>query len=193
MRTLYHILILLLIANICFSQSFIKRKFPNTSADIQFAGSVGLLSAGVSKISKKENIEIGFSFGHLPHNFGGSVQTVNLKFRCNPLSLKCFKGLSLQPIQTGVFISQSFGEKLPFDWPVKYPKGYYWWNPSLRYHFFFGTQISYSLNKSLLKKISCYVEANTNDLYIYSFIPNSKALSIYDIFFLGIGTKLHFR
>lgn len=152
MRTIYFFIPLILISDISLSQSYIKKKFPGTSVDLQFAGSVGLFSAGLSKISAREKVEVGFSLGHLPRNFGGSVQTVNLKFSYNPLNYSLSKRLAVQPIQVGVFLSQSFGEKLSLGWSSKYPKGYYWWNPSLRYHLFFSTRFTYSLNKSMIKK-----------------------------------------
>jgi hypothetical protein len=193
MRAAYIFIIFIFITDFCLAQSFIKKKFPGTSVDLQFAGSVGLFSAGLSKISAREKVEVGFSLGHLPRNLGGSVQTINLKFCLNPLNYSLSQKSTIQPIQVGVFLSQSFGEKLSFGWSLKYPKGYYWWNSSLRYHLFFSTRFTYALNKSMIKKITCYFEANTNDLYIYSYVPNTKTIRIYDIFFLGIGTKLHLK
>ena len=44
-----------------------------------------------------------------------------------------------------------------------------------------------------MDRLAVYFEANTNDLSLYSYLPNPKALSLYDIFFFGTGIKLYLK
>lgn len=193
MKRILAIVLLCLIIHSGHSQGFVRKHFPNSSVDMQFAGSIGLWSVGAYKITKNEKIEIGAMFGNVPKSVGGPIQTMTIKLKLNSCSLDLSKNIAIQPIQTGIFLTQSFGENLDYVWSSKYPKGYYWWKSSLRSHIFVGTQVSYKLKNSSINKISLYAEANTNDLYLYSHFENLKTIKIYDIFFLGIGMKLHFK
>jgi hypothetical protein len=175
------------------AQSGYKKLFPVQGASLQFAGSVGFLSAGYHVRTPKEHIELALRYGYTPEAFGGPLHSVSLKVLYSPFHLKFLKHYSWEPLQGGIFLSQNFGENLYVMWPEKYPKHYYWWSPSLREHIFLSTQVSYSLQYRHLDKISAYFEANTNDLYLYSFIPNRGALSLYDITFFGLGLKADFR
>jgi hypothetical protein len=99
----------------------------------------------------------------------------------------------MEPLQIGIFLAQNFGKNIDFKWSSKYPKGYYWWGSSFRQHIFFSTQLSRALPKGYFSKVSLYLEANTNDLYLYSYFSNRNTITLYDIFFLGIGTKFYLR
>jgi hypothetical protein len=176
-----------------FSQSRFKTVFPGHCASIQFAGSVGFLSAGYHISTKKEKLEIGIVYGHTPLAFGGPLHSVSLKFLYNPFKLNLGNYFSFEPVQTGIFIAQNFGKNLYLTWPDKYPKQYYWWANSLREHIFLSSTLSLNLQDKMIEKISCYFEANTNDLYLYSYFPNRTAIKLYDIVFFGIGTKVWFR
>lgn len=165
----------------------------NTSYGAQYAGSVGFLSGGVYKHNAKDNLSIGLVYGFTPKNVGGPLGSLSLKVRYNPFQIKVFRKLSVEPIQIGFFLAQNFGKNIDFKWGQQYAKGYYWWGSSFRQHAFFSTQLSLTFPKGYFSKASLYLEANTNDLYIYSYFSNRHTISLYDIFFLGIGTRFYVR
>jgi hypothetical protein len=138
-------------------------------------------------------VEIGAVYGYTPPAFGGALHSVSLKFTYIPFHVHFLDRMSWEPIQTGLFVAQNFGKNLYLHWPEKYPKHYYWWSSSLREHVFLSTQLSCNVNYKRLSRISGYFEANTNDLYVYSYFPNRGALSLYDIICFGIGLKADFR
>ncbi len=165
----------------------------NTSYGVQYAGSVGFLSGGLYKHNAKDKLSIGLVYGFTPKKFGGPLGSLSLKVKYNPFHIKLYRNLSIEPIQIGFFLAQNFGKNIDYKWGSKYPKGYYWWGSSFRQHAFFSTQLSLVLTKGYFSKASFYIEANTNDLYVYSYFGNRNTIKLYDIFFLGIGANFYLR
>ena len=177
-----------------FLQEVQAQKFRrNTSYAIQYAGSVGFLSGGLYKHHVKDKLSIGLVYGFTPKNVGGPLGSLSLKVKYNPFHIKVYRNLSIEPIQIGFFLAQNFGKNIDFKWGHQYAKGYYWWGSSFRQHAFFSTQLSLVLPKGCFSKASLYLEANTNDLYVYSYFSNRNTITLYDIFFLGIGAHFYLR
>ena len=163
-----------------------------TAAVVQFAGSTGLITAGIFKSRMNEALQFGLQYGYTPQK-EDDLHSVSIKALYSPYTINLSKKVEVHPLQTGIFISQNFGKKLYIIWPDHYPKHYYWWPPSLRSHFFLGTAVSVKTGHPF-SRISFYFEANTNDLYLAGYLDNQnhKTLSIYDIFFFGTGMKAWF-
>ena len=190
------IILFLLTSHILFAQEEKKTKiFPTEALSLQYAGSIGWLSAGYFRGTKNEKIEFGFVYGFTPKFVGGNINTIGLKFIYNPIKIQVNNTISFEPIQTGFFITQNFGHNLHIKWPDQYEEQYYNWTNSTRFHIFLSTQASYTLNTKRVKKIAMYFETNTNELYFNSYMGNNnwKSLSITDIFFFGIGAKVYFQ
>ena len=168
-------------------------KKSNTAAVMQFAGSTGSVTTGLFKSYRNELFQLGLQYGYTPQK-ENDLHSVSLKALYNPYTVSISRKLEFHPLQTGVFVSQNFGRTLPILWSDHYPKHYYWWPPSLRSHFFLGTAASVKPQSGVFSKISLYFEANTNDLYLASFLDNKnhKTLTLYDIFFFGTGVKAWF-
>lgn len=176
-----------------FSQNWIARKFPVSLMTAQYAGSTGFLSLGYSKVTVKNKLELGILFGNVPRSRGGAGNSFTLKSVYNPFQIEVEEKWMIEPLQTGIFVTRNFGENLSLQWSNKYPPGYYWWNASIRFHFSLGSQISYHFDSEHINRLAVYLEANTNDLYIYSYLPNRKTIRLVDIFFFGTGVKLYMK
>ena len=155
----------------------------------QFAGSTGFATVGYSYMMFQEKLEAGVYAGYVPPFAGRPQGTVSLKFTYVPFNFSFGKNVTLEPLTMGGFIVQHFGDDIPLFWEEQYPDGYYWWNRSLRYHVFIGRLVGLRSKSKYINKVKFYFEANTNDLYISSYFPNSEVLSLDDIFFLGCGLK----
>jgi len=189
MKRLLFIFILFYTSDAVYAQYLRK----NTSYGIQYAGSIGFLSMGYYKHSPKDKVSIGLVYGFTPKNAGGPLGSLSLKVRYDPFHLKVHRYISIEPVQIGFFLAQNFGKNIDFRWSHKYPKGYYWWGSSFRQHAFVSTQVSFMIPKGYFSKASLYLEANTNDLYLYSYFSNQNTITLYDIFFLGIGSRFYLR
>jgi hypothetical protein len=161
---------------------------------LQYAGSIGTVSAGYFRASQNNKFEIGLTYGYLPKTLGGEIHTIALKTNFNPFRIIIKEQIMIEPIQVGSFVTQNFGKDLSLYWSgAQYPDDYYWWSRSVRIHLYLGSQMSYKIKHKYIDRIGLYIEANTNDLYISSFSGNNQALKITDIIFLGVGVKVYFK
>ncbi|MBA3972164.1 MAG: hypothetical protein H0X46_08475 [Bacteroidetes bacterium] len=149
------------------------------------------MSVGFFKVTKRERLEIGILYGNVPKKKGGQLHLLVLKGIYNPFRFQIGNKVMVEPLQTGVFVSQNFNENLKVRWGQSYPQGYYWWARSTRLHVFAGAQLSYQIEKKI-DRIACYFEANTNTLYLSSYFPNRETMKPYDIIFFGLGGKIYF-
>lgn len=193
MKKLVILILVMSLQQLALSQTWLGRKFPTTVITAQYGGSTGFLSFGLSKATAHHKFEIGLLYGNVPKSMGGVNNSITIKTTVNPFRIHAFKHILVEPLQTGLFMSRNFGEHLGPNWSSNYPNGYYWWTRSIRFHFFIGTQVSYKIEKKHIDRISAYFEANTNDLYLYSYFPNRNTIRLYDIFFFGTGIKLYIR
>ena len=176
-----------------FSQNWLERTFPKSAVNLQYAGSTGFATAGFFKVSRRDKIELGILYGYLPASLGGENHSLSLKLLYNPFQLQVSKHIQLEPLQIGTFMCQNFNKNLGLSWGPEYEKGYYWWTRSLRFHIFASGQVSYKLNTKHIDRLAAYFEANTNDLYLYSYLPNRRTMYLSDIFFFGTGIKMYLQ
>jgi hypothetical protein len=156
---------------------------------VQHAGSTGFFSAGYS-FSTKRNNEIGLSYGFTPET-NGPLHTITLKLTISTFKIPLIPNVDLFPLNIGAFGSVTFNKNLSLKWADVYPKDYYWWYPNFRQHAFVSSQVNIKVNKRNLNRIGFYIEANSNDLYLLSYVMNRKTLKFHEVFFLGAGVKLY--
>ena len=178
------------------AQSF-KFLIPD-DAIVQFAGSIGYVSAGAGyEVFKNKRGVIDIHYGYVPASKGGELHIVTAKFAYKPFEIKLKEWGKLYPFNPGIFFSYTFHKDLPFKFSSgKYPAGYYYWSSALRPHLSVSNEIEFQTDhiwrNSPFKKISIYSEFNSVDYYLVNYFQNLKAVSLTDIFHLGIGIRLKF-
>jgi hypothetical protein len=191
MRYIYIILAFFFLNNNVFSQIENRAKLSAISA--QFAGSVGFWSVGYHRVFYNEKLSLGLVYGNTPKRVGGKLHSVSFKLKYSPFRISLYKQFSFEPFQAGFFLVQNFGENLRSHWPSRYKGRYYWWGNSFRQHVFLSSQLSVGIEKGFFRRVGAYFEANTNDLYMYSYLSNMNSLRFYDIVFFGIGIQATVR
>lgn len=112
---------------------------------IQFAGGMGLLSAGVGwNYGHNKSWETEVLWGFVP-SFSNDRTKLTMTLRENyvPWSVRLGKGWSLQPLSCGIYINTIFDGNLWIKEPEKYPNGYYWFSTKIRTHVQLGQRISF--------------------------------------------------
>jgi hypothetical protein len=180
-----------LVVSITANAQILRNSLPIRSLGGQFAGSVGLYSVNAMLHDRSERFGIGLGAGHVPHGQGGPINTFTFRGMYTPWSVDFRERWRWEPIQTGLFIAYSTGLDLEATWPSYLEKGYYWWSPNFRQHLFMRSQLSYRMKERAVQRVAVYFEMNTNDLYVYSWWPNRRSLSVYDIVFFGAGVQVY--
>jgi len=168
------------------------------AAIVQYAGSIGYFSVGAGyEIFKNKRGNIDFHYGYVPASKGGELHSLTAKFAYKPFEINLKNWGKIYPFNPGVFFSYTFHKDLPFKFnSSQYPSGYYYWSSALRPHISISNEIEFFTDKiwknSGIKRISIYSEFNSNDYYLINYFQNLKAVSLSNIFQLGIGVRLKF-
>ena len=149
----------------------------NVHFKLQYAGGIGFISPGIGISHSQQKIETDLFFGYVPKWLAGDdIVMLTFKNTYFPFKKELHQlGLTIYPISTGIFLNYTFGSQFDSFWSDKYPKGYYWWDSSVRWGFFLGGKVSKSLKNSL-KRVSLYYEVGFNDLYFLSYVQNTGYL-----------------
>jgi len=162
---------------------------------VQYAGSLGYANVGAGYDVFNQKGRLSFHYGYLPTGKGGSFHIAAAKLMYSPFSAKAFhEKLVIRPLDFGTFVSYHFGSRFASRWsPWRYPEGYYWWRTSLRIHLAFEQSLTYTFKESSIQSVAFYSEWNTNELYLVSYLQNTKSLDLPDIFQLGLGVRVTLR
>lgn len=161
---------------------------------MQYAGSIGFLSAGAGYDLFHEKAELSAHLGYVPESLGGELTIVAIKFHYKPFTFPIGKRIIVQPFNPVFFPSYTLGQNFDFKFEKpKYQKSYYFWSSALRMHLGASAEVKLLSNlESKIKSISLYTEANTNDLYAISWFKNRTSTPFYKMFRLGYGVKMDF-
>ncbi|RZJ63061.1 MAG: hypothetical protein EOO47_28980, partial [Flavobacterium sp.] len=87
-KSIFSFLILLLTSSQLFGQkSFLERLKPD-EINLQYAGSIGFVSAGAGYHFFKEKTTLSFHIGYVPESLGGELTIVAIKFEYKPYTIR---------------------------------------------------------------------------------------------------------
>jgi len=155
---------------------------------IEYAGGFGLLSGG-ALYNWTKNSEIGISVGYVPTHYG-RIWTTNFLCSYNLLPVSLNKNCELHLLKAGIFFNFNYGKNIYLMWPERYPKNYYWWNSSLRSGPFVDTELKVKPAKGKFS-YTFFFQCLTNDIYLYTYFPNTRFIRIWDVVYFGAGIKVH--
>lgn len=144
---------------------------------LQFAGSIGLLSAGFGwHYGRGDHWETELLVGFLPRYHSESVKTTfTLKQRYVPWHCVLSKRWTVEPLTAGLFFNTISGEDFWKNQPDRYPKNYYGFSTKVRTNIFLGQRLRYSIpskRRIFVRAVSLYYELSSCDLYIVSKATN---------------------
>lgn len=181
--------------------SAIRNFFQSLTPDferIQYAGSTGLLNAGLGwEYGKNSQHETDMMFGYVPkYEKSSGFFTFTLRQTYVPFKKPLFNdALSVQPLSCGIFMSSVFNSEYWVRCPERYPNsGYYFFPLKIRIHLFVGQRYTFVVSRDkqrLFNTISAVWELSTCDLYILSKAHNST-LPFHETLSLSLGVKVGF-
>lgn len=160
-------------------------------AKIQFAGGMGLLSAGVGwNYGHNKSWETEVLWGFVP-TFSNDETKITMTLRENyiPWSVRLGRGWSLQPLSCGIYMNTVFDGNFWIKEPLRYPSGYYSFSTKIRTHAYLGQRISFYDKKLTRRTMSLFYELSTCDLYIINACSN-RYVRLSDILSLSFGFRI---
>ena len=181
------------IRNIQRYERFFKSLMPKYSV-VQYAGSIGMVSAGLGWNYFHQRWRTELLFGVVPkYESENTKYILTLKEIYDPFHIALGKNFCYRPLQTGLFFSYIFGGEFWDHEPKRYPKHYYGFSTGFRINLLLGGQVTYNIplyKRRAHKDISLYYELSTCDLYLCSAFTN-KNITLADILSLGFGVRMN--
>ena len=170
------------------SAGVIKKKpwYVPDGISLEYAGGFGLASAGVLYSGHRN--ELGVTIGYVPKQYG-NIWTTNLLYSYTILPVRLNDFCELHLLKMGVFMNINYGKNIYLFWPEKYPRDYYWWNSSMRFGPFIDTELKIKPSKGNLS-YTFFFQCLTNDIYLYTYFPNTRFIKLTDIIYFGAGIKI---
>ena len=159
---------------------------------LQYAGSIGWVSVGGGYDLLGQRVHAGLNYGYVPRQMGGGLHLLSASLFYTPVKLKASKTVTIKPLDVGVKAVYHFGDQFYLNWPERFPRNYYWWKSALRLHLALESSVTHVIKDAgKIKSLTAYIEFNTNDLYLISYVLN-PSVSVTDIIKVGCGVRIHF-
>jgi hypothetical protein len=163
---------------------------------LQTAGGLGMVAAGAGYEFAKNRLETDILLGYVPKRYAGSTLSLaSVKLLYSPFRLRVTEQLQALPLTVGAYFSYTHGT-INDELKGQYSAKYYWFSTDTRYGPLLGGRLTYLAAPvaatGQARKVSAYYELGSNDLYLASFISNSRSLTIREILTLALGVKVDF-
>jgi hypothetical protein len=163
--------------------------FPNY-IPVQYAGNIGLISAGIGYTARKQNYQLSLLYGYVPASLAGvNVHTITAKNIFPVYKLQVNNQNTIIPyLACGV--SLEVNGRSFFSLPANMPEGYYRYPKSLHFIPSAGVKL-HSTNRQFgfVRSLEFFAEVSTVDVYLWSrFISNE--VRTYEIMSLALGIHL---
>lgn len=177
------------------SQTFWEGLIPSHTK-IQYAGGIGLVSAGLGwDYGKSNQWETDVMLGFVPsYSTQRAKATFTLKqsfFAWN--NRRISNKITLDPLACGLAANTIFDGEFWVNEPDKYPSGYYSFSTKLRFWVYMGQRITLHIpeeKRYMARSITAFYEVTSCDLYLFSAFTNSY-LKPKDYLRLAVGLKFH--
>lgn len=154
---------------------------------LQYAGSIGFISAGFGYKSKNEKIHGDFFYGYVPAKAGGiDIHSITAKFTWLPVSKIIKDDVKLDLLTAGILVNYAFGKRYHLFSRTRYTFVYYGFPTAAHLAAFIGGSVS-------RKKFGLYYEIGTTDRDLMSYITNTRAIGFFEIINIGIGASYKLR
>ncbi|UCD18240.1 MAG: hypothetical protein JSV44_04830 [Candidatus Zixiibacteriota bacterium] len=162
-------------------------------AKMQYAGNMGLVSAGPGYSLFGGRLHLDLFYGYLPSFIGGvETHTVTTKIACFPVTRTLRETYTISPLTLGFNICIVIGENYFFRPPAHYPDDYYW-ATNLRIAPYLGTKVHKRLSSNgKIKGLDLYIEVGTVDIYLRDYV-HSDYVGLMDIINFSFGLGIRFN
>jgi len=164
-----------------------------SQAKLQFAGNIGLLSAGGGWSWFHRSLDLDLLFGWVPPLQGDeAIYTGTLKATGWPVALDLGEDWRLRPISVGGVASLTFGDEYWILQPDRYPHDYYEFSTAVRFGAFLGGSFGRRFPQATVRNIDLYWEFGVTDLELWMLLENPHQLTFWDVLHVALGVAVGF-
>lgn len=168
-----------------------RRWYAPDFVPLQFAGNIGLLSAGLGYSTRLRNYHVSLLYGYVPRSLARTyIHTIALKNNF-PITRYALKNEQILIPYVGLGASIEIGGNGFFRQPADFPEGYYDFPKNLHALVYGGAKIQHLFANPTrnLRGVEFFVEAGTIDLYIW-YKAMSNEIRFNEIFTLALGANI---
>ncbi len=159
-------------------------------AKVQFAGALGLLSAGPGYAFANRRIELDLLVGWVPRSLAGvDLVTLTAKGTWLPWTV-ALQDWRLRPMTLGLALTYTAGDRFFVLLPDRYPSGYYPFPTALRATIAAGGTLGHALGS--LQEAGVYWELVAVDTPFAYWIANRRTVPVASVFSLALGLRAAF-
>ncbi|MEP2023891.1 MAG: hypothetical protein ABJH98_19260 [Reichenbachiella sp.] len=164
-----------------------RKWYVPSHANIQFAGGIGMFSAGVGYLYGKTNhFQSDFYFGYVPESKAGKhmyIYTLKQTFYFLEYNYKTFQ---LYPLSLGLTVNMSNITSPNTD---TYPIVPY----NFMFTAFMGGKVDKKMAAGPFSRVGFFYEIGTNQVEVEALIRNPATIKFSEIFNLGLGLNFRFK
>lgn len=154
---------------------------------IQHAGNIGMFSVGFGYQSPNKKWKGDFMYGIVPPKYADkAIHSITLKGKFAPINTTYTPDLSVNWLNTGLWVSRALGSKYFRGLPDYYDDGYYYFSTAMHIGVFVGSEVKY-------KKLGFYYEVGTTEKHIINYVKNTGSIQLNAIFNIGMGLVYHLK
>jgi hypothetical protein len=155
-------------------------------AQLQFAGNIGFVSAGIGYATKNEKLQADLYYGYLPKGIGGTtIHSITGKFSASLID-KSYRKSDVSFLNLGFLVNYAFGNQYFLFSPANYPYNYYRFPTAA----FVGLVVGGAYKKG---NYNFYYEVVGADRDMISFVNNPSSVKFTEIWSFGAGVKMKLR
>jgi hypothetical protein len=157
-------------------------------AKLQFAGAIGLVSAGTGYAFARRRVELDLFLGWVPESLADAhLVALTGKLTWLPWSARLARDWRLRPFTAGLAVSYWLNDRFFLRNPDRYPSGYYPVPTALRATVAVGGTIGRSIGP--FSELALYWELVAVDVPLAFWIQNRRTVSATDVISLALGVR----
>lgn len=159
---------------------------------LQYAGNIGMVSAGIGYNLANDKIHVTLMDGFTPASIAGNnINVVALKGSYDIVSLPVLRTRSIVPYAGLATTFETSGNGVYKKLPERYTDRKYYQMSAFHLNVFAGAKLQLPVGARDRQRLELYAETGTVDSYIYYYFKNS-ALDFTDMFSMALGVSYHF-
>lgn len=191
MRFCFTILSILLLHVVSSAQNNALKAIVPDHVRLQYAGNMGVLSAGVGYNFVNDRLQVSLMDGFVPASIAGNnINTIALKSSYDVVQLQLARK-TLAPYAGLATMFETSGNGVYKSLPARYIDRKYYQMSAFHVAVFVGGKLALPVGTRQDQKLELYAETGTLDSYIYYYCRN-EILNFTDMFSMAVGISYHF-